>query len=188
MKKYRYFAGLMGCQARWLNRMSEKGYRLVGTGKLEYEFENCVPGAYEYCVEFVGHLSWNGAEDYKAFLEELDYRVFYKNTNLQYSVGKAQGRLWAERGGRLATRTTTLDRELLIVEKRRDGQPFALHTQNEDRRAYLRLLQRPWIGLMLLFLLLSLTQKNIWLLLPVLLLIVPVALYELEIKRVWLTE
>ena len=30
-KCYRYFGGLLNTQAKWLNKMAEKGYRLVRT-------------------------------------------------------------------------------------------------------------------------------------------------------------
>ncbi len=40
-KCYRFFGGLLNTQEKWLNKMSEKGYRLVRTGKLLYEFEKC---------------------------------------------------------------------------------------------------------------------------------------------------
>ena len=33
-KCYRYFGGLLNTQAKWLNKMAEKGYRLFGQ-------ENC---------------------------------------------------------------------------------------------------------------------------------------------------
>ena len=39
-KCYRFFGGLLNTQEKWLNKMSEKGYRLVRTGKLLYEFED----------------------------------------------------------------------------------------------------------------------------------------------------
>ena len=32
-KCYRFFGGLLNAQAKWLNKMSEKGYRLVRTGR-----------------------------------------------------------------------------------------------------------------------------------------------------------
>lgn len=39
-KRYcRYFAGFMHSQARWLNKMAAKGYRLVQTDLLHYEFK-----------------------------------------------------------------------------------------------------------------------------------------------------
>ena len=52
-KCYRFFGGLLNTQEKWLNKMSEKGYRLVRTGKLLYEFEKCKPDEVTYCVEFI---------------------------------------------------------------------------------------------------------------------------------------
>ena len=52
-KRYRFFGGLLNTQAKWLNKMSEKGYRLVRTGTLLYEFEKCKPDEVTYCVEFI---------------------------------------------------------------------------------------------------------------------------------------
>ena len=116
-KCYRYFGGLLNTQAKWLNKMAEKGYRLVRTGKLLYEFEKCKPDEVTYCVEFVGEKSKENSIAYANFLEDMGYKVFFKNINLNYSVGKARWRPWAERGGRIATNATTFNRELLIVEK-----------------------------------------------------------------------
>lgn len=113
-----FFGGLLTVQKNWLNKMAEKGYRLIRTGKLLYEFEKCKPGQVQYCVEFIGQKSKANAEDYHDFLEEMGYSVFYKNINLNYSVGKVRWRPWAEIGGRVATNTTTFNRELLIVEKK----------------------------------------------------------------------
>lgn len=53
-KCYRFFGGLLTVQKNWLNKMAEKGYRLIRTGKLLYEFEKCKPGQVQYCVEFIG--------------------------------------------------------------------------------------------------------------------------------------
>ena len=113
-----FLVGLLTVQKNWLNKMAEKGYRLIRTGKLLYEFEKCKPGQVQYCVEFIGQKSKANAEDYHDFLEEMGYSVFYKNINLNYSVGKVRWRPWAEIGGRIATNTTTFNRELLIVEKK----------------------------------------------------------------------
>ena len=43
-KCYRFFGGLLTVQKNWLNKMAEKGYRLIRTGKLLYEFEKCSSG------------------------------------------------------------------------------------------------------------------------------------------------
>lgn len=123
--------------------MAGRGFRLVRTGKLLYEFEPCPPGRYRYCVEFVGHKSRADADGYARFLEDCGYRVFFKNVNLNWNVGKVEARPWAEPGGRLASNATTYGRELLIVEKVDDGKPFELHTTGEDQARYLRDCRRP---------------------------------------------
>ena len=84
-KCYRFFGGLLNAQAKWLNKMSEKGYRLVRTGRVLYEFEECSPAEVTYCVEFIGEKSKENATDYADFLEDMGYKVFFKNINLNYS-------------------------------------------------------------------------------------------------------
>lgn len=50
-KCYRFFGGLLTAQEHWLNKMSEKGYRLIRAEKMLYEFEACKPDQVKYCVE-----------------------------------------------------------------------------------------------------------------------------------------
>lgn len=111
-------------QEKWLNKMADEGYRLVRTGKMLYEFEKCEPKQVLYHVEFIGNESREKAQDYCDLLEDMGYRIFYKNVNLSYSVGKIRLRPWAEKGGRVATKATTFNHELLIIEKENDGKPF----------------------------------------------------------------
>ena len=146
-KYYRYYGGLLGLQQKWLNKMAEKGYRLVRTTKAMYEFEPCAPGQYQYCVEFVGEKSKQSADDYVRFLEDCGYRVFYKNINLNYGVGKVRVRPWANQGGKIATNAPTYNRELLIVEKVSDGKPFELHTTYEDKQRDCKNRRKPWLFL-----------------------------------------
>ena len=84
-KCYRFFGGLLTAQEHWLNKMSEKGYRLIRAEKMLYEFEACKPDQVKYCVEFIGQKSKANASDYHEFLEGMGYKVFYKNINLNYS-------------------------------------------------------------------------------------------------------
>ena len=142
--KRRFFAGFMRSQEKWLNAMADKGYRLIRAGKLEYEFEECEPGQYRYAVEYVGDRSFADEEEYKAFLEEMGYRVFYKNINLDFSTAKLIYRPWANKGGKISTGKTTYNKELLIVEKENDGKEFLLHTDKEDLADYYRRLSYPW--------------------------------------------
>ena len=160
-KCYRFFGGLLNAQAKWLNKMSEKGYRLVRTGRVLYEFEECSPDEVTYCVEFIGEKSKENATDYADFLEDMGYKVFFKNINLNYSVGKVRLRPWAEMGGCIATNATTFNRELLIVEKSNDGKPFELHTSYADKEKYYRNLRNPWLFLLLLFALFAIIKHSI---------------------------
>jgi len=149
-KCYRYFAGAMGSQEKWLNKLAAAGWRLVRAEKLLYEWEPCAPGQVQYKVEFIGNRSFQNIEAYTHFLQSCGYRTFYKNINLNWSVGKVVGRPWADTGGRIATNATTYNRELLIVEKANDGKPFELHTTFADIADYYRQLRRPWAFMLLM--------------------------------------
>lgn len=149
-KFYRFFGGLLLSQEKWLNKMAENGLRLTNTTKASYEFEECTPSQYQYCVEYIGNKSKQNAEDYVHFLEDCGYRVFFKNINLNYSVGKVVIRPWAEKGGKISTTSTTFNKELLIVEKLNDGKPFELHTTYEDKENYYKELRKPWLFLFLI--------------------------------------
>lgn len=179
---YRCFAGLLKAQERWLNRMSEKGCRLIRAGKMAYEFEPCKPNEVRYCVEFVGEKSKESADNYACFLEEMGYRVFFKNINLNCSVGKVRLRPWAQKGGRIATHTMTFDRELLIVEKQNDGKPFALHTSHEDLQRYYRNLRNPWLMILVLFLIFAVMDRSGVFAVLGLLTLLPVGVYQ---RQVW---
>ncbi len=112
-------------------------------------------------MEYIGNKSKQGADDYVHFLEECGYRVFFKNINLNYSVGKIEARPWADKGGKFATSSTTLHRELLIVEKKNDGKSFVLHTTYEDKLKYYKTLQRPWLFGFLIWGIAGLLTQNI---------------------------
>mgnify|MGYP002512377448 CR=1 FL=1 len=182
-RKYRFFAGFLTAQERWLNRMAQQGFRLVRTAKLLYEFEECRPGQVCYRMEFIGRKSGQNASRYRAFLEDMGYRTFYKNINLNYSVGKVTLRPWAQQGGRIATNATTYNRELLIVEKENDGTPFELHTTYEDRMQYCRDLRAPWLFLFAMTAVFSLTMRTWQWGVFAAFFLIPTALYQIELIR-----
>ncbi len=159
-KCYRFYGGLLVSQEKWLNKMAENGFKLIRTGKLLYEFEQCTPKQYQYCVDFIGQKSKESADDYAQFLEDLGYRVFFKNINLDWNVGKVEWRPWAEPGGRLAANSTTYNRELLIVEKENDGKPFELHTTYEDKVVYYKQMRKPSAFLFLLSVILGIVMQT----------------------------
>ena len=160
-KKYnRFYGGFITLQEKWLNKMAANGYRLVKTGMLAYEFEECEPSQYQYKVEFIGNKSKENADDYAHFLEDCGYRVFFKNINLDYSYGKIEGRPWADPGGRWSTDATTHNRELLIIEKVNDGQDFEIHSTYDDQLKYQKDLRKPTLFLFFLLAFLGITLQN----------------------------
>lgn len=147
---YRFFGAFLDSQENFLNLKASEGFRLVKVGKLSYGFEECSPDEFQYAVDFVGDESQTNTEDYRLFLEELGYKIFYKNINLNYSIGKVKLRPYGKGSGRIATNGTTLDKEILIVEKKNDNKPFQLRTTNEDKVRYYEKLRNMWFSVLCL--------------------------------------
>lgn len=183
-KCYRFFGGLLTAQEKWLNKMSSRGYRLIRTGKMLYEFEQCNPNEFQYRIDFIGEKSKTGANEYGRFLEDMGYKVFFKNINLNYSVGKVRWRPWAEKGGRIATNTTTFNRELLIVEKKNDAKKFELHTSYEDKARYYTNLRNPWLLILILFGAFGIAQRSVLFLILAVLSLIPVLIYQANIIKI----
>nr|WP_319489162.1 DUF2812 domain-containing protein [uncultured Caproiciproducens sp.] len=131
----RYFFNAIEGQENWLNKMASKGFRLITTTTLTYQFEDCKPSEYEYRVEFVGDKSYRELLRYRDFLAEMGFHSFSKNININYSIGKVRWRPWS---GQLATSPGSINKELLILEKKKDGNPFELHTDLDDLIEYSR--------------------------------------------------
>jgi len=115
---FRYFFDFLDGQEKWLNQMAAQGYRLIKCGKAWYTFETCQPGEYQYAVDFVADKGYKDSRDYRAFLESMGYRTFYKNINLNFSIGKVKWRPWAKASGQITTSPGTFNKELLIIEKK----------------------------------------------------------------------
>ena len=174
----RFFGGLLDTREKWLNKMSGMGYRLVRTGKMLYEFERCRPNEFQYRIDFIGEKSKADAEEYRRFLEDMGYKAFFKNINLNYSAGKLRWRPWAEKGGRIATNSTTFNRELPIAEKKNDGKPFELHTSYEDKARYYANLRNPRLMLFIFFGALWAAQRSVPFLILGAISLVPTLIYH----------
>ena len=149
--KARYYAGFIDAQRNWLNKMASKGYRLVKCGRLFYEFETCEPSEYIYQIEYIGDKSKTDGKDYASFLEDMGYKIFFKNVNLDFDIGNVLWRKLADKGSKFADYQTVMERALLIVEKKNDGTPFELHTTNTDKANYYAKFLVPYFLLFLLF-------------------------------------
>ena len=96
-KCYRFFGGLLNAQDKMVKqKCTEKGYRLVRTGRMLYEFEKCNPDEVTYCVEFIGEKSKDNATDYANFFggyglqgifQEYQSKLFCRKTSIA-SMGR----------------------------------------------------------------------------------------------------
>lgn len=82
-KCYRFFGGFQTAQENWLNRMADKGYRLIRTGKLIYEFEECHPNQVKYRIDFIAHHSKDNA------LVSLQFVVSYLSLHISLRFPKS---------------------------------------------------------------------------------------------------
>lgn len=155
---FRYFFDFIDGQEQWLNSMAMRGFRLKKSGIFTYTFDECEPGMYEYAVEFVGDRSYVKACDYREYLESVGLRTFRKNINLNVSFGKVRWRPYAKGWGQIATSPGGFNRELLILEKQRDGSPFELHTDVSDKLSAYQLVRRVYLWtVLMMFALIAIT-------------------------------
>ena len=188
IKKIRYFFAFLDLQEDWLNKMGQNGYKLVYTDKLNYSFEK-TDDIYDYKTEYIAHKSKENVDDYIDFLESLNYTIFKKNININHSIGKIKLRLFAEKGAKIATKSNTLDKELLIVYKKSDAKPFHLHTSYDDLIEYYRPVRNTWLSILLLSVFIavfSLIQESVIpneALLVGIMSLVPTIMYQIRINK-----
>lgn len=130
---FRYFFDFLDGQEKWLNSMAKRGYRLKRCGRMSYTFDECRPGEYEYAVEFIGDKAYSKAKDYRGYLEGMGFHTLTKNVNLNFSYGKVRWRPYAKGIGQIATSPGAFNKEIMIVEKKKDGKPLELHTDVRDK-------------------------------------------------------
>ncbi|WP_312942926.1 DUF2812 domain-containing protein [Oscillibacter sp.] len=147
---FRYFFDFLDGQKKWLNSMAEQGYRLKKSGRMTYTFDDCNPNEYEYTVEFIAEKSYSKGKDYRGYLESMGFRTFTKNINLNFSYGKIKWRPYAKGMGQIATSPGGFNKELLILEKKRDGKPFELHTDVRDKLDTYKTARRAYVWAVLL--------------------------------------
>jgi hypothetical protein len=113
--------------------MAEQGYRLVKTSFLTYTFEACKPSEYIYRVEVIYDKTRKQQKDYQIFLKNLGIRTITKN----YGTGQlAFGKAKLSAFGKIRTSPGAVNKELLILEKKNNGEPFEVYTVKEDKIRY----------------------------------------------------
>lgn len=167
IRRFRLFLYPINGLTKWLNKMSDEGYRLIKAGNIFYYFDKCESGKYRYAVDYVANKSHRALKDYERFLEESNIRYIEKPGNIgKFSYGSLRWRPFADKGGKIATSSGMINREFLILEKENDNKPFKIYTGIEDKINALRIMRRPtitgliFVGVMLLMVNLDIITQN----------------------------
>ena len=150
IRKFKFFFRPVLGLTRWLNEMSNEGYRLIKTGNIFYYFEECQQSKYIYAVDYVANKSYSELKDYEDFLDETNIRYIEKPTSIgKISKNNIRWRPYADKGGRIATSKGMIKRELLILEKENDGKVFEVNTTIIDKINSLKIMRKPTVALMI---------------------------------------
>lgn len=157
IRKFKFFLSPITGLTKWLNEMSDKGYKLAKVGNIFYYFEECEEGKYRYAVDFVANKSYSDLKDYEEFLKDSNIRYIEKAGSIgKTSIGNIRYRPFADEGAKIATSSGMIKREFLILEKENDGRPFEIYTNVEDKISALKIMRIPsivaiiFLGLMIL--------------------------------------
>lgn len=163
IRKFKFFFRPISDLTKWLNQMSDKGYRLIRTGSIFYYFKKCEKTKYIYAVDFVANKSYSELKEYEDFLSESNIRYMEKPASIgKISKGNIRWRPYADKGARMATSNAMIKRELLILEKENDGKEFEINTNRTDKINALRIMRKPTIMMLLLIgLLILMSNTNI---------------------------
>lgn len=157
MRKFKLFMNPVEGQAHWLNEQAKNGWKLSKVGRLFYEFEPSNPGEYQYAVDYIGNKSNQERIKYEEFISEMNITYYEKPINLgHFSIGKVKYRPFADKGGKIATSRGMINRELLILEKKNDGEPFAIYSNITDKIEALKERRKPHIYFIVFTLLMGL--------------------------------
>lgn len=150
IRKFKFFIWPIPGLEKWLNSMSDQGYRLIKTGDIFYYFEKCEKEKYVYAVDYVANKSYSALRDYEDFLRESNIRSMEKSASVgKVSKGNIRWRPYADKGARIASSKGMIKKEFLILEKERDEKPFEIYTTVEDKINALKIMRKPTIVMML---------------------------------------
>lgn len=103
----------------------------------------------------------NNSGIYKQFLKDLGIQTFSKNINMgKLSFGEIRLHPYVKGWGLLATSPGTINKELLILEKKRTNQPFNIYTTAEDIIQYYKTIRRAYLSTALIVLIAYLYSQN----------------------------
>lgn len=136
---------------------SNRRLKLSGAGRFIYEFKKCKPNQYQYAVDYIGNKSNIQRKEYESFLDDIDINYYEMPLNIwQFSIGRVKFRSYANRGGKIATSSGMINRELLILERENNGKPFNIYSNVKDKIMSLKERRKPHIYLLIFMVLMEL--------------------------------
>lgn len=154
MKKFKIFYNPIEQIPAWLNKMADKGFRLISIQNFLYKFEK-TDKKYQYSSQFIGYDSNKKNKDYIDMLEEGNFKTFRAPLNqLVLSIGKIRLRPLAGKGAKISTSFDNLNKEILIVESSAE-KPVQLLTNNLDLANAYKKIRNAYTQAMIILLLLS---------------------------------
>ncbi len=146
MFRIKFFLDPINGIEKYLNRMSESGYRLKSINSCIYNFEKCAD-RFNYTSQFIGANASKENEDYIAMLgENEEYKIYRAPINQgNFNYGKMRFRPYTREKYKTSTYWGNFNKEILVVEYK-DDKPMKLLTDNGDiakeykdiRNAYLQ--------------------------------------------------
>lgn len=116
MKKIKIFLNHIKEVPEYLNKMSDKGYRLKTVNHCVFEFEKS-DKKYYYGIQFIGYNPNKENTNYINFLKDSECRTFRIPLNqLNFAFGKLRFRPFAKGSAKLSTSFDNYNKEFLIVE------------------------------------------------------------------------
>ena len=106
-------------EEKWLNEMAAKGLALTSVGLCRYEFEDCVPGEFKFCLEFLKNkFSKIENEKYIEVLEETGAELIGTFLRLGYFRKRAAEdnfKLFSDNTSRIKHLTRIIDFIALVL-------------------------------------------------------------------------
>ena len=107
-------------QEKWLNKMAQRGLRLVSVNYTAYEFETCDPGQYEYHIEVVKGKTKEEILDRQRYLARRGIKSIPKSISNNRTVGNAKAHSIGSGESQVVIVPDLKLPELLILERTKE--------------------------------------------------------------------
>lgn len=142
------FLNPLAGRERYLNRMAEKGFRLLHSGSILHRFEKTQEPLH-YSVQYIGHMNSRERLDYVNFLQGLNMTLHYAPLNLgKFAFGNLRWRPYNKPSSSLASTSGMMNKEILIIESTGEKE-IPVFTDKSSQQDDLRIRRGPYFYLAL---------------------------------------